>query len=568
MCNGGDFIRSGSILVCVACCALVGSAAIAVADQPNESSVVESRPQGPVRPLVKPLQVAENESVKLNPIHQSTPTVSTWNKIARAIHAEASQNHSSSRSAVVTASPQPAAASPNAVVPLVRQVAGESDYDRVSEPVLVPIERVPTGDGVRLDHDNGRVTLVATGAELTSVLRMIADHHSMNLVLAPDVSGPVTVSIRGAAMEEVLDAILGVAGFSWHRVGNLLYVTGASSPGMDPRVQGRILQVYPLDYIAAADVESVANSLLSPVGSAFVSEADSTDQKKTREVLVVEDTPAAHMRIAQYIAQIDVPPRQVLVEAHLLQIALDGEDRHGVNLRTLARFEGAEITLEGTNMAEEESAGPSVALRVEGTDMTGLLELIRSQNNSRTLASPKLSVVNHQEAKIQIGQRLPYSVSTTTQTSTVQSVEFLEVGIVLTVRPIITDDGNVLMTVLPKVSGGKITENGFPEEDTTEVSTTILLPDGGGVIIGGLIREENVDSNSFVPGFAKIPVVGNLFKRKASECRRNELIVALVTHIMPDVQGPRQHEIQELQQALPPYASLELTQPVMYGVHQ
>ncbi len=166
--------------------------------------------------------------------------------------------------------------------------------------------------------------------------------------------------------------------------------------------------------------------------------------------------------------------------------------------------------------------------------------------------------MNHQEAKIQIGQRLPYSVATTTQTTTVQSVEFLEVGIVLTVQPVITADGNVLMTVLPKVSGGKITQNGFPEEETTEVQTTILMPDGGGVIIGGLIREENVHARSIVPYIGRIPVLGRLFRRQADEMRRNELIVALVTHVMPDAYGPRCHELMELEEALPDYAAREL----------
>ncbi len=192
--------------------------------------------------------------------------------------------------------------------------------------------------------------------------------------------------------------------------------------------------------------------------------------------------------------------------------------------------------------------------------MQNVIELIREQSNSRTLASPKISVVNHQEAKIQIGQRLPYSVATTTQTTTVQSVEFLEVGIVLTVRPIITADGNVLMNVLPKVSGGKITQNGFPEEETTEVQTTILMHDGGGVIIGGLIREDDVESKAMVPLLGQIPVLGHLFRRSSHESRRNELIVALVTHVLPDSYGPRTHEMMELDQTLPDYAASELLQ--------
>lgn len=445
---------------------------------------------------------------------------------------------------------------------LIRNQQPSASIRQVSEEtLLVPVESEAADQSVQLHGESDLVTLLATGADLTAVLRMIADHHKLNLVLGPLVQGSVTVSIRGAKLEEVLDAITGVAGFSWHRVDNLLYVTSATAPGLDRRVQGRRLQVYPLDYVSAKEVESVANGLLSEAGRVFVSESDSKDQLKTRELLVVEDVASAHERIAQYVAQIDVPPRQVLVEAHVLQIALGEDERHGINLRGLARLKTAKISIEGKNFAEEEPSTPAVALRVDSTDMGTLIDLIRSETNSRTLASPKLSVVNRQEAKIQIGQRLPYSVATTTQTTTVQSVEFLEVGIVLTVQPVITDDGNVLMTVLPKVSGGKITENGFPEEDTTEVQTTILLPDGGGVIIGGLIREEDVHLRSIVPGFGKIPVLGRLFRKRSDEVRRNELIVALVTHVMDEACHPRRHELYQLEEALPPHAAGELEHP-------
>lgn len=72
-------------------------------------------------------------------------------------------------------------------------------------------------------------------------------------------------------------------------------------------------------------------------------------------------------------------------------------------------------------------------------------------------------------------------------------------------RPVITEDGNVLMHVFPKVSGGKITQNGCPEEETTEVQTTIMLPDGGGIVIGGLIREDEVQSTAIVPCLTRCP---------------------------------------------------------------
>ena len=120
---------------------------------------------------------------------------------------------------------------------------------------------------------------------------MIADHHGLNLVLGPDISGPVTVSIRGARLDEVLDAILGVAGFAWHRVGNLLYVTGATPAGMDPRVQGRDPAGLSARLRRAQPTwKPVANGLLSPVGTVHVITSSSEDQLKTREMLVVEDT--------------------------------------------------------------------------------------------------------------------------------------------------------------------------------------------------------------------------------------------------------------------------------------
>ena len=180
----------------------------------------------------------------------------------------------------------------------IRLVSNEEDWE------MIPVPVEPAPKDVDLEPEQGGLfALNANEAQLRDVLRLIASHHDLNLVMGPDVGGPVTVTIRGARMDEVLDAILGVAGFSWHQVDNLLYVTSAAATGMDPRVQGRTLHVYPLDYVAAADVEAVAAGLLSPVGSSFISESDSADQRRTREVLVVEDTSAGHARVAQYLAQ-------------------------------------------------------------------------------------------------------------------------------------------------------------------------------------------------------------------------------------------------------------------------
>lgn len=445
------------------------------------------------------------------------------------------------------------------------QTAGEELSGKASgvvtelQPLTIPVREPTNAPRASLNKVDDLVTLVATDADLLSVLQMIAEHHELNLVVGPEVIGAVTVNIRGARLDEVLNAIVGVAGFHWHMKDHLLYVTAPQVDVMDPMIQGRRLQVYPLNYVAAKDVEPIVAGLLSPIGKSFVTQSSDTEKLQTQELLIVEDGETGHSRISQYIAQVDVPPAQVLVEAHVLQIDLDDEQRQGVDLTGLARVAGARLTLEGNGFADSEPDGPSLAFRIDGNDVDGLIEAIHSNTSSRTLASPKVSVVNRQMAKVQIGQRLPYAVATTTQTATIQNVQFLDVGIVLEVTPVITEDRYILMTVLPKISGGRITESGFPEEDTTQVSTTVLMPDGSGLVIGGLIREVDQSNEAVVPGLGKLPVIKRLFNRSTSQSRRNELVVALVTHIMDGPRPIRERECLDLQQALPPYAAKELT---------
>ncbi|TWU03375.1 Type IV pilus biogenesis and competence protein PilQ precursor [Neorhodopirellula pilleata] len=426
-----------------------------------------------------------------------------------------------------------------------------------TETELLPLLRPLAPEGVTLTADaQDRVNLIATETSLSSLLRMIAEHHQLNLVIAPGVDAAVTVSIRNAHLDEVLDAIVHIAGFHWHRSGNLLYVTSATATS-DPRLQGRRVEVYPLDYVKAVDAQTAITGMLSPLGNVVINESDAGDQQKTRELLIVDDTPDVHQRIAEVIARLNRPPRQVLVEAHVLQVKLGENNRHGINLSSIARLGGSRISLGGVNPNAFDT-GPGMVVQLEGTDLNGLIQCIQENTDSRTLASPKVSIINQQEAKIQIGRRLPYTEITNTDNgNNIQNVKFLEIGIILTVTPVITDDGNILMTVLPKVSDGFINDNQQPEEDVTEVSTTVLIPDGGGLIIGGLIEEKQIHSLNVVPGLHRIPVLGKLFVKEETETDRNELIVALVTHVVGDPCAfpPRFHEQQELQQVLPEYAN-------------
>ncbi len=399
----------------------------------------------------------------------------------------------------------------------------------------VPLRRNPPLVGqLTIEGQGHNVDIFARDVDLRLVLAHLAEEAGVNIVVAESVQATVNTTLNNVPLWDALDAILKVNGLVWSRHGEIVFVTqpgsGQGNSGQSP---GLTLQVFDLNFTSATEVLEVVNGLTSPAGKAFTHSIDIANTRQTRERIVVEDFPERLAAIATYIASVDNPPMQVMIEAHVLQVTLTNEQRHGVNLDGLLRLSGAHVGVRTQGFANGD-ASPGFMLGLEATDLDGMIEALCSNSNVRTLAAPKILVVNGQEARVQIGSRFGYFVTTTTQTSSLQSVEFLDIGVVLDVRPTITRDGQVLLHVAPKVSGGRINpDSGLPEEDTTEASTTVLLPDGKGMIIGGLIKESDVASKSWVPWLGKIPVLGHLFRRSNNSSQRTEVILTLTPRIVP-----------------------------------
>lgn len=406
-------------------------------------------------------------------------------------------------------------------------------------------------DGHRAQDDN--VTLVVRGQPLGDVLTLIAEQHGLNVVAGDEVNGLISVALNDVPLGEALDSILTVNGYTWTRKGNILLISRIST---DTRIsaaaQGRVLKVFRLSYVSAADVEKVVTGLLSSVGNAVITQTDTVDTRRTREEIVIEDLPDYVTRIAAYIAQIDRPPLQVSIEAHVLQVNLQDDTNHGVNFQELLDLSNTRITLETTGFADD-TADPAFFLGIDGSKMNGLIEALKQTTDAKTLASPKVLVLNGQEARIQVGESLGYLVTTTTQTSTLQNVDFLDVGVVLNVTPIISQDGRILMQVKPEVSGGRINpDTGLPDRDTTEVETTVMLDDGQGMVIGGLIKEEDTEIQSKLPIAGDLWLVGRAFQRRSHLRERSEIIIALVPHILPYDQSVGRCEAIKLERAQTP----------------
>jgi type II secretory pathway component GspD/PulD (secretin) len=225
----------------------------------------------------------------------------------------------------------------------------------------------------------------------------------------------------------------------------------------------------------------------------------------------------------------DQQPRQVLIEAHALEIKLASECHSGVNYKQLL---GYNVTLDLTGLADP-LASPALFAQFDSSKVDSLIECLMTTTDAKTLASPRVMVVNGQTAKIQLGEQLGYRVVTVTETAAVETVKFLEVGVVLEVTPVITRDNRVLMRVKPKVSSGRINPDTLlPEEQTREVETDVVLQDGQGVVVGGLIQEKDSNVQKKIPWLGDLYLVGKLFQHRELIRERSEIVVTLVPHIV------------------------------------
>ena len=292
--------------------------------------------------------------------------------------------------------------------------------------------------------------------------------------------------------------------------------------------------------------------MLSAVGTASVVSSANDDNRRTQELLVVEDLPGYLEAIRDYIRQHDVPPRQVMIEAYILQVELSDDMRHGVNFKHIANMSNSLFEIEGRNFANA-NGQQGFFVNLSGGHLGALVEVLETAVDAKTLASPKIRVLNGQMARLQVGEQLGFRVTTVTETAATESVQFLDVGVVLEVTPRIAADGTVVMRVRPEVSSGEVNPNtGLPEEETTELETDVMFHNNQAFVIGGLIQETDNDSQAKVPWIGDWHHIGRLFQRREEIKKRSEIIIALLPRVMPFEACAHEHYEVETERTLTP----------------
>jgi len=254
---------------------------------------------------------------------------------------------------------------------------------------------------------------------------------------------------------------------------------------------------------------------------------------------MVEDTPEFVERIAALVKSVDRQPMQILIEARILEVTLNSEDSYGIDWANF--FETGDGTGEfGTQGLEGVGSSRSKGLffEIARSDVTVMLSALEQDGRIRTLSSPKLLALENEEASVIVGDRRGYSVTTTINQVTTESIEFLESGVILRVTPHVDSEGRIMMDIHPEVSTGVVDASGIPSQATTEVTTRLLVGSGETIFVGGLIKQTQTENRNGIPILGRIPGIGLLFSSREVTSINTETIVVITPRVVGQTVGP------------------------------
>lgn len=392
-------------------------------------------------------------------------------------------------------------------------------------------DKVYTGQKISLDFQN---------ADIHNVLRLLAEVSKLNIVAGDDVTGKVTLKLDRVPWDQALDVVLAARGLGMVITGNVIRIAPLARVAEENKRLVELQQAEPMateyiqvNYGKAEKLKDQIDKIRSERGSV-------TFDERTNKI-VIKDTPAVIEDARSIVSALDEPTRQVLIEARIVEATADFSRELGVQWGGTATKAGEHGTLsvqgrlDSTNNFAVNPGIPAAPLgaigfslgRV-GATMPNLdvrLLAMESDGKVHIVSSPKITTLDHKEAYIQQGAKIPYLKQTQDGIST----EFVEATLKLTVVPHITPDNRISLNIMAKKDEPDWTKTvqGVPTLNIREAKTELLINDGETVVIGGIIYEKKSKSVKGVPGLSKVPVLGWLFKGEGDIIERKELLIFL-----------------------------------------
>lgn len=429
-----------------------------------------------------------------------------------------------------------------------------------------------------------KLSLNFQNIEVRALLQVIADFTNFNVVTSDTVTGNVTLRLKDVPWDQALDIILQAKGLGVRKSGNVLWIApkdeinAKEKIDLEAKAQVAALeplrtQAFQLNYTKAEEIakgltgnnnggsSSGTNTrILSPRGSVIF-------ETRTNQ-LFVNDIPTKLEEIQAMIAKIDIPVRQVLIEARIVEaddsfgrtlgVRLGASNKTAVgsagnvNFGVSGSYSGVVAETGQTLSGSAASVANSYFVNLPGSSLNGYspasmgislftssvnhalnleISALEADGKGKIVSSPRVITADQVKALIEQGTELPYQTATS---SGATAISFRKANLKLEVTPQITPEGSIILDVdVNKDSVGQVTNAGYAI-DTKHVQTQVLVENGGTVVIGGIFQQQENETQQKVPLLGDIPVLGNLFKNSIRNSKRSELLIFLTPKVVSE----------------------------------
>ena len=437
-------------------------------------------------------------------------------------------------------------------------------------------------------YSGEKLSLNFQNIEVRSLLQVIADFTNFNIVTSDSVAGAVTLRLKDVPWDQALDIILQAKGLGMRKSGNVLWIApqdeiaAREKQELEAKAALETLetlrtQSFQMNYAKASDVAAqlvaAGNGGTGAQSSRLLSSRGSAIAEARTNQLFVTDVPSKLEQVQALVAKLDIPVRQVLIEARIVEasdsfgrslgVRLGGSDLRGVSGGQPGYSVGgvnrvavggsydavASTTTEAENVLNTTNSSfvnlPSIgasgfapaafAVSLFSSAANRFLNLeisaLESDGRGKVVSSPRVVTADQVKALIEQGTEFPYQTATS---SGATAVAFRKANLKLEVTPQITPEGSIILDVdVTKDTRGETTTAGIAI-NTKHVQTQVLVENGGTVVIGGIFEQTDSEDVTKVPLLGDIPVVGNLFKNKSVSTSKTELLIFITPRSIAD----------------------------------
>jgi type IV pilus secretin PilQ/predicted competence protein len=443
-----------------------------------------------------------------------------------------------------------------------------STNENVFSPSPAPMPSSPVPEGTRILSNPAASTSRTLGAanqkvytgeplslnlkeaDIRDVLRTFGDLTGLNIAVDPDVSGKVTVNFNEVPWDQALDIILRQNSLNYVLEGNVLRVGRVDRLAQEQQAQRRleeeqrlnvntITAVFKLSYARATEVQGLIREIASPRARIIV------DQRTNQ--LIVSEIPTYLATINDLINTVDVPTRQVMIEARIVEASKVFQQQYGFSWGFSGAFDPALGNGTGlifpnrvsyTGGPFDFSGGGNAVLQLHLSDVLGTFNLDFALNAFefeglvKVISAPKITTQDNVSAEIQSGFQIPYQ----TRINFTTTIQYVDATLRLSVTPQITEAGTVIMDIAVQknepTTGLAIEGAAGTPLSTRTAHTRLMVRDGGTAVIGGIYQVKDNDSRTRLPFVYQIPIIGNLFKTHNISTSHDELLIFITPRII------------------------------------